>query len=65
MLNNVLKKDYPNLEVEFYLLRRSKFVHMGLDVSLFKIQNREQLMILKNYGMIKNKMTNSFSVNRI
>ena len=44
MLNNVLKKDYPNLEVEFYLSRRSKFVHMGLDMFLRKIQNYEQLI---------------------
>ena len=44
MLSNVLKKDYPNVEVEFYLSRRSKFAHMGLDVPLTKIENYEQLI---------------------
>ena len=44
MLSNVLKKDYPNVEVEFYLLRRSKFAHMGLDVPLTKMQNYEQFI---------------------
>ena len=44
MLSNVLKKDYPNVEVEFCLSRPSKFAHMGLDVPLTKIQNYEQFI---------------------
>ena len=44
MLKNVLKKDYPDIEIEFYLSRRSKFVHMGLDVQLNKIADSEKFI---------------------
>ena len=39
LLKNVLKKDFPDIELAFYVSRRSKFVHMGLDVQLTKISN--------------------------
>ena len=32
MLQNSLKKDHPDVVVEMYVSRRSKFVHMGIDV---------------------------------
>ena len=48
MLKNVLKKDYPDIEIEFYLSRRSKFVHMGLDVQLNKIADSEKFIKKKN-----------------
>ena len=41
MLKNSLKKDHPEVCVEMYVLRRSKFVHMGPDVPLSKIHNSE------------------------
>ena len=44
MLKNVLKKDYPDIKIEFYISRRSKCVHMGLDVHLNKIECCEQLI---------------------
>ena len=39
ILDNVLKKDYPEIDLGFYVSRRSKFVHMGSNVPLSKIKN--------------------------
>ena len=44
ILKNCLKKDYPNVEAEFYLSRRSKFVHMGLDMPINKITHYEEFI---------------------
>ena len=44
VLKNVLKKDYPDTELAFYVSRRSKFVHMGLDVQLTKISNSREII---------------------
>ena len=44
MLRNSLKKDHPEVDVEMYVLRRSKSVHMGLDVPLNKINNYEKFV---------------------
>ena len=44
MLQNRLKKDRPDLIIEFYLSRRSKFVHMGLDIQLNKIARSEDIL---------------------
>ena len=44
VLVNVLKKDHPGVKLEFYVSRRSKFVHMGSDVSLNKIKNYEKIL---------------------
>ena len=44
ILKNCLKKDYPDLEVKFYLSWRSKFVHMGLDVPINKTTNSEEVL---------------------
>ena len=43
-LNQCLKKDYPDIEFNFYLSRRSKFVHMGLDLPLISINNYHKLV---------------------
>ena len=45
MLKNCLKKDYPEVCVEMYVSRRSKFVHMGLDVPLNKINHHEKFIV--------------------
>ena len=42
VLSNVLKKDHPDAKLEFYVSRRSKFVHMGSNVSLNKIKDYEE-----------------------
>ena len=44
-LSNVLKKDHPDIKLEFYVSRRSKFVHMGSDVPLNNIKNYEEILI--------------------
>ena len=44
ILQNVLKKDHSDVNFEFYLSRRSKFVHMGLDVPLSKISNSQEIV---------------------
>ena len=44
MLKNVLKKDYPDIELAFYVSRRSKFVHMGFDVQVTKISHSRDII---------------------
>ena len=44
-LSNVLKKDHPDIKLEFYVSRGSKFVHMGSDVPLNNIKNYEERLI--------------------
>ena len=44
ILQTRLKKDYADLNVHFYLSRRSKFVHMGLDLPLNKIGHTEEIL---------------------
>ena len=49
-LREIVKKDYPDINFESYLSRRSKFVHMGLDMPLISIVNhREILKVIENY----------------
>ena len=43
-LRQVVKKDYPDIEFEFYLSRRLKFAHMGIDVPLISINNHLKLV---------------------
>ena len=51
-LSEIVKKDYPDINFEFYVSRRSKFVHMGLDMPLISIVGHEKFKILlKNTGM--------------
>ena len=45
VLMNVLEKDHPDVKLEFYVTRRSKFVHMGSDVSLNKMKNYEKILM--------------------
>ena len=43
-LEKGLKKDHVNLEFQFYLCRRSKFVHMDLDVPLISIEKHQEII---------------------
>ena len=43
-LDKALKKDHSDLKFEFYLSRRSKFVHMGLDVPLISISKHQEII---------------------
>ena len=55
MLKNSLKKYHPGVDVEMYVSRRSKFVHMGLEFPLNKIDNSEKFVrdIDKSFGIKK------------
>ena len=54
MLKNVLKRDYPDIELAFYVSRGSKFVRTGLDVQLTKILNsREIINAIEKYWLEK------------
>ena len=39
LLKNYLSRNFPEVDVGFYLSRKSNFVHMGLDVTHFSIRN--------------------------
>ena len=43
-LQNSLKKDHPDMVVELYVSRRSKFAHMEIDVPLNKILNHKKFI---------------------
>ena len=60
-LKQRVKKDYPNTDFEFYLSRRSKFAHMGLDVPLISIEKHQELIqFIKEYWE-ENKEDDMFS----
>ena len=56
ILDNVLKKDHPEIDLGFYVSRRSKFVHMGSDVPLNKIKNIQDILLkIENLWLVKKK----------
>ena len=58
-LEKVLKKDHADIKFEFYLWRRSKFVHMGLDEPLITIPNHNDIMeFLEKYWEKKRRTIN-------
>ena len=58
-LEKVLKKDHADIKFEFYLSRRSKFVHMGLDEPLITIPNHNDIMeFLEKYWEKKRRTIN-------
>ena len=61
VLDNVLKKDHPDVDLCFYLSRRSKFVHMGSDVPLSKIKDIQEILLkIENLWLAK-KADDKFS----
>ena len=60
-LKQRVKKDYPDIEFDFYLSHRSKFVHMGLDLPLISINDYHKLIkFIKDYWE-ENKEDDMFS----
>ena len=58
-LEKILKKDHADIKLEFYLSRRSKFVHMGLDEPLITIPNHNDIMeFLEKYWEKKRRTIN-------
>ena len=54
ILDNALKKDYPNVELGFYVSRRSRYVHMGWDVPLNRIRDIDDILKkIENLWLIK------------
>ena len=51
----ILKEKFPDITVEFYLSKRKRYLHMGLEQSLF-----HPLRIIK---ILKKKFINFFFVN--
>ena len=60
-LEQVVKKDYPNIEFQFYLSRRSKFAHMGLDIPLISIDRHLKLVKFIQDYWEENKEDDMFS----
>ena len=44
LLKSYVLKKFPEVDVGFYLSCRSKFVHMGLDITLYSIKNYPDLI---------------------
>ena len=44
LLQCELKKDYPGVELGFYLSRRSRYVHMGSDIPLNRLENYQEII---------------------
>ena len=56
-----VKKDYPDIEFEFCLSRRSKFAHMGLDLPLISIKDHQKLIKFIQEYWRENKEDDMFS----
>ena len=39
LLKSYLSKNFLEIDVDFYLSRRSNYIHMGLDFTLYSIKN--------------------------
>ena len=44
LLDCELKKDYPGVELDFYLSRRSRYVHMGSNIPLNRLDNFQSII---------------------
>ena len=60
-LKQCVKKDYPDIEFEFYLSRRSKFAHMGLDLPLISVKDHQKLIKFIQEYSEQNKEDSMFS----
>ena len=43
-LEKHLNSLFPNLNIDFYVSRRSKYVHMGLDCALFTLKDHTSII---------------------
>ena len=44
ILEKHISSLFPNLKINFYVSRRSKYVHMGLDLALFTIKHHDKVI---------------------
>ena len=60
-LKEAVKKDYPNIDFDFYLSRRSRFAHMGLNLPLISIPDHDKItQFIKDFCQ-ENKEDDMFS----
>ena len=61
-LSEIVKKDYPDINFEFYVSRRSKFVHMGLDMPLISIAGHRKILNFIEKYWNENKEDDLFKI---
>ena len=44
ILEKHMNSLFPNLKLNFYVSKRSKYVHMGLDLPLFSIKDHDRII---------------------
>ena len=60
-LKETVKKDYPNIDFDFYLSRRSRFAHMGLNLPLISIADHLKIIKFIQDFWQENKEDDMFS----
>ena len=56
-LKKAMEKNFPTLIVDFFVSRRNRYIHMGLNRSLHSIENfMEVLQFIENLWNEKKKM---------
>lgn len=44
ILEKYMSSFFPNLKIKFYVSRRSKYIHMGLDCALFTLKAYDKII---------------------
>ena len=60
-LKEAVKKDYPNIDFDFYLSKRSRFAHMGLNLPLISIPDHLKIIKFIQDFWQENKEDDMFS----
>ena len=60
-LKEAVQKDYPNIDFDFYLSRRSRFAHMGLNLPLISIPDHLKIIKFIQDFWRENKEDDMFS----
>ena len=60
-LKEAVKKDYPNIDFDFHLSRRSRFAHMGLNLPLISIPDHLKIIKFIQDSWQENKEDDMFS----
>ena len=60
-LKEAVKKDYPNIDFDFYLSRRSRFARMGLNLPLISIPDHINIIKFIQDFWQENKEDDMFS----
>ena len=60
VLKNFLGEKYPHINFEFYLSRRTKNVHMGLNYSLLALHKQKQIIFYIEEVWLRRRQDKSF-----